>query len=132
MEHDDELRRARTEQKPRFRDEVKDAVIGAITDTKAEWRQKAQIGDAVVTDCNLFGVSVWQRNRNGVIERLDPTNVVFSARPKAAEIPETASSYLEKVTAERELTDEDEQRIADLLHRELSDSEEAAEEATWD
>jgi hypothetical protein len=30
------------------------------------------------------------------------------------------------------LTDEDEQKVADLLHRELSDSEEAAEEATWD
>jgi hypothetical protein len=71
------------EQPPKIRDHIKDVA--------AEWRWKAQIGDGVVNDCEAFGISVWQRNKNGVIERLDPTNVVFSARPKAAEIPSDES-----------------------------------------
>jgi len=76
------------EQTPRLRDAIKDAARGAWRDATGEWREKAQIGDHVVLDCTLFGVSVWRRAEDGTIERLDPEDVAFSARePEATEIP---------------------------------------------
>lgn len=76
-------------EQPRIRDQVKDAVVGAIKDaskeTVLEARSNAVIGYHVVNDCKVFGVSVWRRKEDGSVEQVDPATVEITIRP--SEVP---------------------------------------------
>lgn len=86
-----EVQRARTEQKPHIGDAVFDHSKGGDL-----WSQWADVGRQVEQDCNVFGMSLWERIE-GVIKRIDPTNVAFTVR-LPDEIPPGGSFPAHKVS----------------------------------
>jgi hypothetical protein len=53
--------------------DTKMAEIDAVIPPYADWGRQVQM------DCNIFGLSVWQRI-DGKIENVDPASVVFDVR----------------------------------------------------
>jgi len=86
------------------RDGIFTEVVNDYVDRHKRGQELQRIGEQVVRDCAVYGTSVWKRNEDGSITPVDPASVVFQVNERAPIPP----------------------------YRELTDAEEAAEEATWD